>query len=118
MIRTCIFGRFQKLQLPLVIVSAATIFLTSICSPLFLRLQPQPVNANSQSISQFEGLEEVATPHKTDDSSPKKCTLLITLDSETVWKDDLLPEYCRPVFASAIPLSMHLVYTQTVTEHL
>lgn len=118
MIRTCFFDRFQALHLPLVVMSVAIVLLTSICSPLLLRIQPQTPSTGPQSIAQLDGLEDAAILHKTDDTSPKACNLLVIFDAETLYKDNLLTEYSPPYFAAAVPLSAHLIYTQTVSEHL
>ena len=118
MTRICAFDRFQPMELPLVVASALAVLLTSVCSPYLWRLQFQSLNAGSQSVCQVDGLEEAGIPHKTNDASPKACDLLLVVDSEASCKHDLLVEHQRPAFTSAIPLTVHLVYTQTVSEHL
>lgn len=118
MIRTCVFDRFQTLRLPLVIISVATVLLTSMWSPLLLHIQPQTFNGGNHWISQLEGLEDAAVFHKMDDSSPKVCNLLVTFDARNIHNEVFCREYCRPHPVSATPLSFHLVYTQTVSEHL
>ncbi len=115
---TCLMHRLKILRQFPVVLLAVFVVVTSICSPLFSHLQTQTFDTAHQSISQFEGFESAATQLKKSENGPRQCGVLVTLNSEKSNKYSFLCTNSRPCNGACVPLSAHLVYSQTVSGYL